>query len=115
MIDLKLITAFNLTNNPENLEKYKEKTKGNICIVGVNTYNCMPIGALEGSSHIVVSEYTDGRVIDAPPEVQPRYNLVSKKIVDNSAKVWHSITIDEALKTTKKIKTEKQDVFIVLC
>jgi dihydrofolate reductase len=40
---------------PEDLKRFKEKTIGNICIVGFNTYNSLPEFAFENREYIVVS------------------------------------------------------------
>lgn len=84
---------------PEDFKRYKERTIGNICIVGFNTYESLPIEALKNRTHIVVSgNYGDKmRGIDAPENTQPRYRS----------------TLKEAIDTANKIKKEGQEIFII--
>ena len=98
---------------PEDLKRYKEKTTGNICIVGVTTYEYLPNEALKGRTHVVVSGYLDGRVIDVPQETQPRYNLQEKEKIEGNYDIWHRITIKDALELVEDIKKEGQEVYLI--
>jgi len=99
---------------PEDLKRYKEKTLGNICIVGVATYDDLPVAALKGRCHVVVSgDYGDKmRSIDAPDETQPRFHLKTKEIEDTNAEVWNRSTLDEALDLVEEIRGDRE-VFVI--
>lgn len=98
---------------PEDFKRYKEKTTGNICIVGLNTYKNLPLKALEKRTTIVVSgDYGDESLfIDAPEEKQDRYSLINKKILGLC--VYNRSTINEALTTANEIKKENQEIYII--
>lgn len=104
-----------LWNLPEDLQRYKEKTLGNICIVGINTYNFLPIKALKGRVHVVISgDYGDiMRGIDAPDETQPRFNLKTKEIIDTNAEVWNRSTLREALDLVEEIRDDDQEIYVI--
>jgi dihydrofolate reductase len=97
----------------EDLKHYKKRTQGNICIVGFNTYNSLPVDALRGRTHIVVTGLTDGTTIAVPGEVNPRYTLKDKKYEDKSVIVFARDNVDEAIKTIEEIKKEGQEIFVI--
>jgi len=103
-----------LWNLPEDLKRYKDRTFGNICIVGENTYYSLPDVALKNRTHIVVSgDYGDKmKSIDAPEEEQPRFKLVDKKEIPGS-NVYNRSTIKEAIDTANEISREDQEIFII--
>jgi len=105
-----------LWNLSEDLKNYKKRTQGNICIVGLNTYDNLPLAALQGRTHIVVSGFTDGRTIAGPIEKNSRYELANKYFEDNSIReaiIYHRITIEDAIKTANEIKQNGQEIFII--
>lgn len=122
MKDLKLIAAVSLDGAighdreliwhiPEDLKRYKERTTGNICIVGLNTYNDLPMAALKGRTHVVVTGDTKGNTIDAPDETQPRYTLKDKN-KDPDTKVWSRSTVEEMLELIEEIRGDKK-VYVI--
>jgi len=101
---------------PEDLKQYKEKTLGNICIVGVTTYDFLPLYALKGRTHIVISGNYGGdkmRSIDAPDETQPRFNLKTKEVIDTNAEVWNRSTLKEAIDLAEEIRGEDQKIYVI--
>lgn len=81
---------------PEDFKRYKERTTGNILIVGRKTYDTLPYEALKNRTHIVV-KHNDGNYIDAPPNTD----------------VYSTYSIRDAIKKAKEIKTNDQEVFII--
>jgi len=51
-----------LASIPEDLKQFKEKTSGNIIIMGYNTYESLPMGALPQRENIVITR----KSIDIP-------------------------------------------------
>lgn len=82
---------------PEDLQRYKEKTIGNICIVGLKTYENLPTEALLNRSHIVI-KYDDGKYIDAPPNTD----------------VYTTHSIKESIKKAKKLKGKSnKEIYVI--
>lgn len=97
----------------EDLKHYKELTYGNICIVGLNTYNGLPHKALKNRTTIVISgDYGDKMIdIDAFEDEQPRHFISSDKVP--GSKIYNRSTVDEAIDTANKIKTNDQRIFVI--
>jgi len=81
----------------EDLKNYKDKTSGNILIVGRKTYETLPHNALLNRTHIVI-KHNDGKYIDAPD--------------GSDIQVVH--TIKDALKLAKKLKGKStKEIYII--
>ena len=81
---------------PEDFKRYKERTTGNILIVGRKTYESLPFKALQNRTHIVVqTNYKD--LIDVP----------------NGCDVRTAYSINEAIELANELKTEEQEIFVI--
>lgn len=85
-----------LWNLPEDLKRYKEKTTGNVLIVGSTTFKGLPKVALKNRVHVV---------IDSDPETSlesqsdPEVHLVS--------------SIGDSIILARKIASEDQDIYVI--
>lgn len=80
----------------EDLKRYKEKTMGNILIVGRKTYDSLPLGALKGRTHIVI-KHDNGSHIDAP----------------EGCDVHCVYSVEEAINRANELREEEQEVYVI--
>jgi len=82
-----------LWNLPEDLKRYKDRTSGNVCIVGENTYYSLPDIALKDRTHIVIQDDK------------------TKTIEGRNADVCMVHSIDEAIEKAKEY--DEKEVFVI--
>lgn len=79
---------------PEDLQRYKKLTTGNILIVGRKTYEGLPKVALKGRTHIVVSKTG---IVNAPADCE----------------VYVSKSIEEAFKKAQELEGSERDIYVI--
>jgi len=81
---------------PEDLKKYKEKTMGNLLIVGINTFLSMPAEAFRGRYAIIICG--EDMQVDQ---------------LSGGKTIFPVKTPDEALELVKEKKQEDQEVYVI--
>ena len=79
----------------EDLKRYKERTIGNIVIIGRKTYDSLPGVALKNRTYVILHK-DDGTILDAI----------------EGTDIWIQHSVDGALKKAKELAGEDKDIYI---